>query len=238
MSAGEKNSPAAKAGGGSSNAWAVAAVLALILVVIAFAVRLASGPSMDGFVMFAAGVASAVLALRLLLRAPAVEAPVKDELERDLVNSAGPAMIAMDAEAHLIYVNPSAERMLGYDGAELTKTYDHISILAPGGGIRLVEELEKLGAGKPAPGWDATPATRRVAYLECVRSLPPSVVPAFDMQMQRKDGTLVPVTLHVSGLRDAAGKFRGAVLVAMDQSGTLRAGAGGPGVAGALPRPV
>jgi len=207
---------------GSSTAWAVAAVLALILVIAAFAARLAGGASADGFVMFAAGVAFAVLLLRLMVRAPAPPDVVATEPMKELLDSAGPAIIAMDSDARLIYLNPAAERMLGYDAAELTETYDRVSILGPGEGVRLVVELEKLGAAKAAPGWDATPASRRAAYLECVRGLPPSVVPSFDMQMERKDGALVPVILHVSGLRDAAGKFDGAVLVAMDQSGTLR----------------
>ena len=48
----------------------------------------------------------------------------------------------MDADAHLTYLNPSAERMLGYNAAELTATYDHISILGPGEGVRLVVELD------------------------------------------------------------------------------------------------
>ena len=221
-SAGEKRSSATEVTRGSSNAWTVAAILTLILVIAAFTARLAGGPSTDGFVMLAAGVASAVLVLRLLVRAPAPPAASATEPLKDLLDSAGPAIVAMDSDAHLTYINPAGERMLGYDAAELTETYDHISILAPGEGKRLVVELEKLGAGKPAPGWDATPASRRAAYLKCVRDLPPSVVPAFEMQMQRKDGALVPVTLHMSGLRDAAGRFEGAVLVAMDQSGTLR----------------
>jgi len=43
------------------------------------------------------------------------------------------------------------------------------------------------------------------AYLECVRSLPPSRVPSFDAALRRKGGELLHVTLHTSALRDAAG---------------------------------
>ena len=190
-SIGEKSSPA-NVKRGSSNAWAVAAVLALILVIAAFSARLAVGAAADGFVMFAAGVAFTVLVLRLLLRAPATPVPAATEPLKDLIDSAGPAIITMDAAGHLTYVNPSAERMLGYDAAELMETYEHISILGPGEGVRLVVELEKLGATKAMPGYEATPASRRAAYLECVRGLPPSVVPAFrnaDAAQKRVSGS-------------------------------------------------
>jgi len=59
------------------------------------------------------------------------------------------------------------------------------------------------------------------AYLDCVRTLPPSQVPSFDAQLRRKDGVLFPVTMHVSALRDGAGELAGLAVVALDQTATL-----------------
>ena len=68
---------------------------------------------------------------------------------------------------------------------------------------------------------DSTPEGRMAAYLDCVRTLPPSMVPSFDAKVRRKDGSLVPVTLHISVRRDHAGAISGLVAVAVDQTATL-----------------
>ncbi len=59
------------------------------------------------------------------------------------------------------------------------------------------------------------------AYLDCVRTLPPSMVPSFDAQLRRKDGVVFPATLHISALRDGTGAISGLVAVAVDQSATM-----------------
>ena len=58
--------------------------------------------------------------------------------------------------------------------------------------------------------------------MNCARSLPPSQVPSFDAQLRHKDGSLLPVMLHISALRDSAGTCTGLVAVALDQSATVR----------------
>ena len=58
--------------------------------------------------------------------------------------------------------------------------------------------------------------------MNSVRALPPSQVPSFEAQFRRKDGTILPVTLHISALRDGRGSMQGLVVVALDRSATLR----------------
>jgi PAS domain S-box-containing protein len=203
--------------------WPVLASLTLALATTAVVLRMVAGPRYDDLLVLAAAAAAVVLALRLPFRsrtAPRRPATLNDALMRELVESAGPAVVAVGVNGLLAYVNPSAERLLGYHAAELTSDWSTKDILAPGEGARLVAEMQKL-CGLEMPT-EPTPAGRLAAYLDCVASLPPSMVPSFDVQVLRKDGSAVPVTLHVSALRDAAGAPTGLVAVAVDQSATLR----------------
>lgn len=213
--------PAAR--GGGSLLWPGTAGLSLALATGAVAARLGLGPRFDGLLIFAAGVTAAVLALRLLIREKAqpqpVPLPVSEPL-RDLFESAGPGIVTVDLEGRLTWMNPSAERMLGYHAEELKKVWSTFDILGPGEGARLVAEMEKLCGVQGSPA--NTPAEHIAAYMECVRSLPPSKVPSFDVQLCRKDGELAPATLHISALRDHAGAFNGLVAVAVDQGASLR----------------
>ncbi len=203
--------------------WPGMAGLSLALAAGAVAVRLGAGPRFDGLLIFAAGVTAAVLALRLLIREKArpqsVPSPASEPL-RELFESAGPGIVTVDLEGRLTWMNPSAERMLGYHAEDLKKEWSTFDILGPGEGARLVVEMEKLcGVQRPAAN---TPAERIAAYMECVRSLPPSKVPSFDVQLCRKDGELAPATVHISALRNYAGAFNGLVAVAVDQGASLR----------------
>ena len=76
------------------------------------------------------------------------------------------------------------------------------------------------------------------AYLECVRMLPPSMVPSFDAKVRRKDGVQIPVTLHISALRDAAGELTGHGRRGRGSKRDPAPRAGAARVAGALPRSV
>ncbi len=173
--------------------------------------------------LLAAGIATAVFAIilnRRLLRPEAAPGPVPiAEGLRELLDSAGPGVVATDLNGQLIYCNPAAERMLGYRAAELLELWNTGELLPPGESERLLTEMQKLchitQTIPPAPGGPIT------AYLECVRTLPASMVPSFDAQLRRKDGSVAPVTLHVSALRDAAGELTGMVAVGVDQSAVL-----------------
>jgi len=203
--------------------WPALAGVAVALAVGAAAARLVVGPRFDGVLLFAAGSAAIVLAMRLLVRDPVPPVPVAlpaAEPLKDLFESAGPGIVGIGLDGRLTYVNPSAERMLGYHAEELMRQWATFEILGPGEGVRLVAELQKLcGIVKPP---EVTPAGRMAAYMECVQSLPPSRVPSFDVQLRRKDGELLPVMLHTSALRDENGAIAGLVAIAVDQGVTLR----------------
>jgi PAS domain S-box-containing protein len=209
--------------GGVAAVWPGLAAVTVALAIGAAAARMVAGPRFDGLLLFAAGGAVIVLALRLLVRDRVPSAPVAPpaaEPLKDLFESAGPGIVGIGLDGRLNYVNPSAERMLGYHAEELMKQWATFEILGPGEGVRLVAELQKLcGVVKPP---EVTPAGRMAAYMECVQSLPPSRVPSFDVQLRRKDGELVPVILHTSALRDENGAIAGLVAIAVDQGITLR----------------
>ena len=211
--------------GSSSRFWAILAGLIFGLVAGAIVVRLARGPQYDGLLMFiaeAAGIAAALLALRMRVRnSPLPKSPGADaESLKAVLDSAGPMLMAAGLTGRFTYLNPAAERLLGYHASELMAMTSAAEVLLPGEAERLVAELQKLSDlpkssnGEPMEGIEA--------YLNCIRALPPSVVPSFHTQLRHKDGSLFPVTLHISALRDTAGALAGLVAVALDQSATVR----------------
>ena len=70
------------------------------------------------------------LVMRATLEAPAHEAIGKGL--RELLDSAGPAVVAFNPDGELFYSNPSAERLLGYRATELAQSWGKTEILAPG----------------------------------------------------------------------------------------------------------
>ena len=170
------------AAGRFTRLWPVLVCVIVAVVVIALIARQDAGSRVDSLLIAALLAATALLILSLLVRdSPVVPAlPVADSLN-DVLDSAGPAVVAIDLKGRLTYVNPAAERMLGRYAAELKNEWSATEILAPGEGVRLVAEMEKLsGLLRPA---HTTAPTRMEAYLECVQSLPPSMVPSFDAQI-------------------------------------------------------
>jgi PAS domain S-box-containing protein len=220
-----RNSQPAAISSGVSIVWLALASLALILAVGAVVVRLTVGPRFDGLLILSACGAALLLALRMPRRnsadpgsAPA-PAPATETLN-DVFDSAGPAVVAIGLDGQLTYVNPAAERLLGCDATELIRVWGINEFLPPGEAVRLIAEMQKITGVQRPPA--ATREGRFAAYLDCVRTLPPSQVPSFDAQIRRKDGETIPVTLHISALRDAVGVIAGLVAVAIDQSATLR----------------
>jgi len=198
-------------------------VLALLLAGGAVAARLAAGAKLDGLLIAGAAAAALLLTISLLLRRrPGSENSTvsADQLSKELLDSAGPMVMGVGLDGRFTYLNPAAERMLGYDASELVQLPHAGEILAPGEGERLIQEMLRLRAGANLPL--LAEGDRLAAYMEGVSSLPPSQVPSFEAQLRRKDGALFPVTLHISAIRDGSGGFTGLVAVALDQSAVLR----------------
>ena len=144
----------------------------------------------------------------------------KLDKHRDILDSAGPMILSIGLDGCIGHMNSAAERLLGYYAEELVGKQRTAEILTPGEGPRLIAELQRLNGIEPNP--DLTPTERLAALLEAVSRIPPSQVPTFESQFRRKDGSLFPVTLHVSALRDGAGRMRGLVVVALDGVSSLR----------------
>jgi PAS domain S-box-containing protein len=220
--------PVPAAHGGMSELWLVLPFSILAFSAGAALSRLIPALRWESLPALGVGVATAAfffLLHRLIVRAsaapPAETLAIIGEGLKALLDSAGPAVIAMDTEGRLIYCNPSTERLLGYRAPELMNVTGKMEseILAPGEAERLLAEMKKLC--NIDTRLETTPAARLAAYFDCVRTLPPSMAPSFDAQVLRKGGEIVPVTLHVSALRDASGQLGGVVAVAMDQSAVV-----------------
>ena len=199
--------------------WSILAVLALILAAGAVVLRLMAGPRVDGFLMFAACMDALLLALRIRRRRASVSLTAPEpvyEPSREILDSAGPAVVAIGLHGRLTYINPSAERLLGSNAEELMSHLPLNDLLAPGEGARLVAEMEKLCGVERPP--EPTPAGRMAAYLKCVRTLPPSMVPSFETKLRRINGEIFPATVHISALRNASGGITGLVGAAVDQT--------------------
>ena len=161
--------------------------------------RLAPSFKWESLPLLAAALATAAFALMLnrMLLHPVPAAPGPEAIGeglRELLDSASPAVVAMDMEGQVIYCNSAAERLLGYHAAELVIPWGNAEILAPGEGDRLLAEMQKLCRVDQVPA--PTPAARRVAYIDCLRRLPPGMVPAFDTQVRNKNGVTSPVTVQ------------------------------------------
>jgi PAS domain S-box-containing protein len=196
-------------------------VASLILAMAAMIARLAEGPRGDGLLLFFAGASAAMLALRLLVEDTPGTDPIvpANEPMKELLDSAGPMVLSAGLDGRFTYVNPSAERLLGYHASEMLAMSSAAEILPAEEGMRLMVEMQKLAG--IAPREESTGSDRLALYLNCIRALPPSQVPSFQTHLRQKSGNLFPVTLHISSLRDGNGALNGLLAVAVDQSATM-----------------
>ena len=212
--------PAPAGQDGVSQLWLILPVSILAISVGAALARLFPNFRWESLPVVAAVVATGVFALLLnrRLQPPGgvqIGEPIGEGL-KELLDSAGPAVIALDLDGRLIYCNPATERLLGYRAEELVALWGNVELLAPGEPSRLVAEMQKLCHVEGAH--EDTPSGMMTAYINCVRMLPPSTVPSFDAKVRRKDGVQIPVMLHISALRDVDAELTGVVAVAVDQS--------------------
>ncbi len=195
---------------------------ALIIAGGVLALRVTGGPRYDPLLILAAGAAAIALAFRMSSRMTGTQpvAAEPDKALKEIFDSAGPMLIAIGMDGSITHLNPAAERLLGYHASELVGQPRTADILAPGEGPRMISELQRLSGLESKRQMSAQ--ERLAALMSSVRALPPSQVPSFEAQFRRKDGTLLPVTLHISALRGADGKMDGLIVVALDRSATLR----------------
>jgi PAS domain S-box-containing protein len=212
--------PANAARPANSQLWLILPLFVLTLAAGAGLARVIPTFRWQSLIILGAAVGTVVFAFvvnRLVMRAT-LEAPAHEAIGkglRELLDQAGPTVVAFNPDGELFYSNPSAERLLGYSTTELAQSWGKTEILASGECERLLAEIQKLcSVVRPAA---PTSAGRMSAYLDCVRTLPPSTVPSFSAQVLHKDGSTIPVTLHISALRDPMAEFTGMVAVAVEQ---------------------
>ena len=195
-------------------------VVVLALVASALAIRLLKVPHARAYGVTIELLAAAAVLAWVVWKASRTSAPVQDPALKEIFESSGPMVIAIGLDGSITHMNPSAERLLGYYADELVGTPRTAEILADGEGPRLIAELQRLNGLDPNP--DLTPMERLKTLLDTVQRLPPSQVPSFETHFRRKDGSLLPVTLHLSARRDERGAMRGMVVVALDSGATHR----------------
>ena len=199
--------------------WSLLAVLALALAAGGITARLEAGPKFDWLLLMTAMGLTAAVAMRLLAdNAAEREAALRyggDPL-KDLLDSAGTLVMSIGLDGRLTYMNPAAERQLGYHAEELMKQPTRTTeLLPPGEEDRLVAEVQKLFGVRVNP--EPAPGGSLAAYAEVIRTLAPSQVPSFETHLRRKDGSLYAVRLHISALRNRDGEAIGLVAMALGQ---------------------
>ncbi|HEV2473787.1 MAG TPA: PAS domain-containing protein, partial [Chthonomonadales bacterium] len=160
--------------------------------------------------------------MRLLADNAEAKEPVTrsvSEPMKDLLDSAGSAVIALDLGGRITYVNPAGERLLGYRRAELVGAVRVDELLASGEGSRMVSEIQSAARLEGLP---QAQGSRGSSFAESVRALPPSQAPSFDTLMRRKDGAVIPVRLNLSALRNKSGESIGLVAMVLDLSQLVR----------------
>lgn len=209
--------------GAASSTWSALAVLALAMAAGGITARLESGPRYDWLLLLTAMGLTTAVAMRLLEdNAAEREAGARyagDPL-KDLLDSSGSIILSIGPDGHVTYVNPSAERLLGYHAEELVNQVRGEDLLAAGEAERLVAEVQQLAGVESSP--EQASHVGLETYAEVVRSLPPSRVPSFETHLRHKDGSLFPVRLHLAALRNRDGEPAGLVAVAQDQSPAAR----------------
>src|SRR5580698_6540211 len=153
----EQPQPTPAAPGGFSLLWLILPFSILAVSVGAALARQFPYFHWESLPVVAAILATALFALllnRRLMRMRAVQdaQPIAEGL-RQLLDSAGPAVVALDLSGRLIYCNPATERVLGYRAEELQELWGKVELLAPGEAERLVAEMQKLcRVNRPADG--------------------------------------------------------------------------------------
>ena len=128
-------------------------------------------------------------------------------LQSAIFNSANFSSIATDARGVIQIFNVGAERMLGYDAAEVTNRITPAQISDPAEVIARATALSLEFATPIAPGFEALvfKASRGIEDI-------------YELTYIRKDGSRFPAVVSVTALRDAAGAIIGYLLIGTDNT--------------------
>jgi len=202
--------------------WPIPTTVILLSCVLGLGARLQFGAQADALLIPAAALAILLMGARLVWYANLVrdtQAEIPPVLYRQVLDSAGPAVLATDLQGRVFYVNAAFERLTGYDAAEVMEHWGEFPLLQPEDVAHLMEELERISGVKvPAP---LNYAARLKVFTDFVQQLPPSRIPCIDLHAVKKNGTPIDVTLHVTALRDEKNNLTGLVAMAIDRTATI-----------------
>ena len=144
------------------------------------------------------------------------------QMQRSILDSAGPMILATDLEGNLLIFNPAAERMLGYRVNEVLGRMRAEDLFPEGElervGQLLVSRLER------APAFELNGVSSQLRhYAQYVTSFPVSRVRGFELQCRRKDGSSFPAMVYLSAVRNSDGALTGLLAIATDLTATKRA---------------
>ncbi|MDO8322535.1 MAG: PAS domain S-box protein [Phenylobacterium sp.] len=128
-------------------------------------------------------------------------------MQSAIFNSANFSSIATDAKGVIQIFNVGAERMLGYEAAEVINTITPADISDPQELIARAQALSAELATHIAPGFEALvfKASRGIEDI-------------YELTYIRKDGSRFPAVVSVTALRDAAGAIIGYLLIGTDNT--------------------
>jgi PAS domain S-box-containing protein len=165
------------------------------------------GEVLDGFLALRDEVRdSEIEQAELTLRNEQVRATLarSEEFQRSLFAAAQVAVMSFDLDGRFSSFNPYAEKLTGYDAAEMIG-HRHIDR------VLLVEEAQEVAERLSAALGRNVPANVRMLPL-----LLELGVQAQEWTLVRKDGSPVPVLLAISAMRDEIGGVIGHLCIATD----------------------
>ena len=165
----------------SPSMWSALAVLSLAMAAGGITARLEAGPRFDWLLLMTAIGLTAAVAMRLLADNSAEresEGRYLGDPFKDLLDSAGPMVVSIGLDGRVTFVNPTAERMLGYRSSELVNYKSRtVELLAPGEGARLISYLQRLFGIDPHAESTALRALNtyeEIVRLPCPQARPPA----------------------------------------------------------------
>ena len=165
-----------------------------------------------------------IWAMRRIFRTDSSDLAQVSSLQRTVLDSSGPMILAIDAQGRFTAFNPSAETILGYTSEEMLGRARFEDICAEGDlkrtGRELLMALHLPDEYEPRP-YDPDNPLRD--YIEYVTTIPPNLVRGFEMEYKRKDGTVFPGMVYLSAIRSSDGEVTGLLAICVDMSATKRA---------------